>query len=134
MPYVRPGHIFYTVATKAVDHGLPCIETNIPGVSVKTRKPSSSVGSGAPQRNIAIGENFSMIIKGEVQVPNTGVGVAAANVGDMIYIIAATNLLTATAGTNPKFGVLTAKAGARGTPTGFCRVNLDLRDIVDAVV
>jgi len=128
MPYNRPGVIQYAVATKSVDHGLPVVELGIVGVAVKQVKPGSGLGAGAPQRNIAITEPFAIITKGVVQVPNTGAGVAAATVGTPIYIIPASNLLTATASGNTKFGMLIEKAGTRGTPTGLCRIDLDKKD------
>jgi hypothetical protein len=130
MPYSRPGYMKYVAAaTKAVVHGDPCVELNFVGVAVKQKKPSSGAASGtAAQKTVAIGEPFAIIAKGVVQVPNTGAGVAAANVGDPIYIIPASNLLTTTASGNTKFGRLNEKAGSRGTPTGKCRVDLDDKD------
>lgn len=130
MPYSRPGYMKYVAAaTKTTVHGDPCVETNFVGVAVKQRKPSSSAAAGvAGQKTIAIGEPFAIIAKGIVQVPNTGSGVAAANVGDPIYIIAASNLLTTTSTSNVKYGRLNEKAGSRGTPTGKCRIDLDDKD------
>lgn len=128
MPYSRPGKMKYVTATKAVNHGLPATELGIVGTAVKQRKPGSGLGSGTPQYQIAIAEPFVLISKGIVQVPDSGSGVNAAAVGTPIYIIAASNLLTTTAGGNVKFGMLVEKAGTRGTPTGWCRVDLDAKD------
>lgn len=128
MPYSRPGKMYYTTATKAVNHGDPVIEDNVPGTAVKQTRPSSGAASGTPQKQIAIGEKFAIISKGVVQVTNAGSGVAAAAVGTGIYIIAASNLLTTTASGNVKYGMLVEKAGTRGCPTGQCRIDLDKRD------
>jgi Uncharacterized conserved protein (DUF2190) len=127
MPYSRPGYMFYATATKAVDHGKPCVENGVAGVAVKQKAVSSAAGLGGspdPQKNIAIGEKFAIISKGVVQIDNTGSFV----VGNPIYIIAATNLLTATSAGNVKFGMCVEIAGQRGTPTGKMRVDLDKKD------
>lgn len=128
MPYNRPGKMQYVTATKAVDHGMPVTELGFVGTAVKQRKPGSGAASGAPQKNIAIAEPFAIITKGVVQVPNTGSGLAAAAAGTAIYIIAASNLLTTTATSNIKFGVLVENAGTRGTPAAMCRIDLDKKD------
>jgi len=137
MPYNRPGRMFYTTATKAVNHGQPVVEQGVPGVSVKQKSAGSGAGSGTPQKQIAIGEKFAIITKGVVEVVNTGAGVAAAVPGTPIYIIAASNLLTTTSTSNVKYGMLienessvaTNRGGERGVRTGFCRIDLDKRDL-----
>jgi hypothetical protein len=129
MPYSRPGRMFYTVATKAVNHGLPVIEQGVPGVAVKQRRASSGAGSGTPQYQIAITEPMAIITKGVVQVVNTGSGLSAAAPGTPIYIIAASNLLTTTPAGNVKYGMLLENANVRGTPPGYCRIDLDKRDM-----
>jgi hypothetical protein len=129
MPYSRPGRINYATATKAVNHGDPAIEGGIPGVAIKQRAAGSGAGSGTPQKQIAISEKFAMITKGVVQVTNGGSGVSAATPGTPIYIIAASNLLTTTSAGNVKFGMLVEAAGTRGCPTGYCRIDLDKRDL-----
>ena len=128
MPYNRPGVVQPAVATKAVDHNAPVVELGIVGVAIKQKGPGSGAGSGAVQKQIAIGEPFAILRKGIVQVPNTGSGVAAAAVGTPIFIIAASNLLTTTLTANTKYGLLVEKAGSRGCPAGFCRVDLDGKD------
>lgn len=125
MPYSRPGYMYY--ATKSViacNHGDPCIENGIVGVAVKQKAPGAGVGSGTPQKQIAIGEPFAIITKGIVQVPY----VATSAKGSPIYIVAATHALTLTAAGNVKYGLTVEIQGQRGTPTGRMRIDLDKKD------
>jgi hypothetical protein len=124
MPYSRPGAIQLVTATKAVWHGHPTVENNFVGVAVKIKAPAAGAGSGTPQSQIAIGEDFNLIKKGEVQVA----AVSGAAKGDAIYIVAASNTLTKTAGGNVAFGRVSAVAGEKGCPSGFMRVDLDAKD------
>lgn len=114
----------YVTATKAVWHGYPATESNFVGVAVKQKAPSAGAGSGTPQHQIAVAEQFALITKGVVQVLN----VSGAAVGDAIYIVVADNTLTKTSGSNVKFGQVTALAGTQGTPAGYMRVDLDAKD------
>lgn len=114
----------YVTATKAVWHGYPATESGFVGVAVKQKAPSAGAASGTPQHQIAIAEDFALITKGVVQVPV----IAGAAVGDAIYIVAASNTLTETAGGNVKFGQVTALAGQQGTPVGYMRIDLDAKD------
>lgn len=124
MPYSRPGYMYYATATKAVNHGDPCVENGVCGVAVKQKAPPSTAAAGTPQKQIAVSEPFAIISKGVVQVPNT----ITATKGAPIYITAATNALTLTAAGNVKYGLCVEVAGQRGTPTGRMRVDLDKKD------
>lgn len=123
MPENRPGNMKYVTATKVVNHDMPVVEVGIVGVSVKQKTPGSGAAAGTAQKEIAIGEKFAIISKGLVTVAN----LIGAVKGSPIYIVAATNLLTLTVGTNPKFGMCTEIAGERGTPTGMMKVDLDAK-------
>lgn len=130
MPYSRPGKMFrVAAATKAVVHGAPCIELNVPGVAIKqglapfgTGPAFSSPGViNAALNTVQVGEQFTIITKGIVEVP---VGSLTPAVGDPVYIVAASNALSST-NTNPKFGRVVEIAGTRGTRTGYVRIDLD---------
>ncbi len=116
----------YVTATKAVNHGVACEELGFVGVAVKQKAPSASAGTGTPQKQVGIGEDFAIITKGIVQVPY----VATAAKGSNITITAAGNVLALTAAGAGvlKFGKVVEIAGQRGTPTGFMRVDLDKKD------
>lgn len=125
--YERPGRAKYVAATKAVDHGKPTVEGNFAGTAVKQKPQPWSVGLTG-QQTIAITERFVIRDKGICEVANTGI--AAAVVGDPVYIVAATNALTTTAAGNVKFGRVAELPGAqnRGVATGKVRIDLDQRD------
>ena len=114
----------YLTATKAVNHGLPCVESGMVGVAIKQKALGVGAGSGIPQKQIGIGEAFVIINKGVVEVANLITAVK----GSAIYIVTATNLLTLVATGNVKFGRCVEVAGTRGTPTGMMRVDLDAKD------
>ena len=130
MPVNRPGLMKYVTATKAVDHGKPCVESGIVGVAVKQKVVPSGAASGSAQKNIGIGEQFAIISKGLVQVPVVGSPVK----GTPVYMTAATNALTLTGPAAPpttlKFGMVTELPGERGCPAGFMRVDLDAKDAI----
>lgn len=131
MPYSRPGYMYYDVATKSVVHGGSVTEHGMVGVAVKqgnapfgTGPAFSAPGVVNPLLNtIAIAEPFAMITKGIVEVPLTGIVTPAK--GDAVYIVAADNTLTKTAGANLKYGRIVEIAGQRGCPTGKVRIDLD---------
>lgn len=127
MPYSRPGYVSYHVATKQVTHGNPCIEDGIPGVAIKQQEQSWTLGI-ASRNVIAVSESFAILDKGVVQIPASLLG--GATKGMAVYIATADNTLSNTAGGGKvKFGVVDSLAGDnRGTPTGFIRVNLDMRN------
>jgi predicted RecA/RadA family phage recombinase len=125
MPKNRPGRIKYVTATKTTTHGQACVESNIAGVAVRQVSPHWS-DAYSSVTTIAIGEKFAIINKGIVEVPNTPI--SAAVKGDPIYIVAATNALTTTVGTNPKFGRVAEVASERGGRAGYVRIDLDSKD------
>lgn len=132
MPYDRPGKMFYATATKAVVHNAPCVELGIPGVAVKQIPAPFGTGpafvSGALNPalvTVAIGEAFAIKVKGIIEVPITGI--TSPTKGDAVYIVTADNTLTKTVGSNVKLGRIVELAGSRGTRTGFCRIDLDLK-------
>lgn len=133
MPYNRPGLMFYAPATKTVVEGAPVIELGIPGVAVKQAAPAFGTGpafvSGVVNPalvTIAITEPFVIISKGIVEVSAGALGTPAK--GDPVYIVSATNALSATSnsGANPKYGrVVEIPGGTRGPATGRVRIDLD---------
>jgi hypothetical protein len=117
----------YATATKAVNHGLPCVEVGFVGVAVKQQAAPGGTGLGATAiTQVGVGEKFGILIKGTVYVAN----LISAVKGSPVYIVAATNLLTLTSnsGANPKFGRVEAIAGERGVGTGQMRVDMDAKD------
>ena len=126
MPYNRPGPgVYVTNGGTAIAHGSPNTNAGFVGVAVKQVARAWS-DSYSVQAQIDASEPYFLITKGVVQVPNAGI---SANVkGDAIYITAATNALSATSAGNVKFGRIVEVAGARGTPTGRCRIDLDAKD------
>jgi hypothetical protein len=136
MPYNRPGFMYYAIATVGTHlHGDPVLYDGVAGVAVKQKAVAAGAAAGAAtQKAIANGEQFAIISKGIVQLPNTQTGrvggtALSAIKGSPIYITAA-HALTLTSGTNAKFGRCVEVAGAlgRGTPTGYMRVDLDKKD------
>jgi hypothetical protein len=129
MPEVRPGNVEYVTATKAVLHGAPCTEVGFSGTAVKQVAAAAGTGLGSSLINtVQVGEKFAIIVKGRVYVPNSRNEGGAFAKGDVVYIIAASNLLTAVVGTNLKYGRVAEIAGERGVATGQMRVDLDAKD------
>lgn len=124
MPQFERGGKHYTTATKAVNHGDPAIENGIPGQALKQAIPGAASGAGTPYTQIGIGEKFVIQYKGVVIVTDPGLSSPA--VGDLVYIIAATNVITKTASGNVKFGVITRLGGTRGLASGKLAIDLDL--------
>lgn len=131
MPYNRPGSGVYVTnstpgnpAPVPINHGSPQVNAGFVGVAVKQVNRAWDQGL-ANQAVIDVGEQYYLITKGTVQPLNTGI---SANVkGDPIYITPA-GALTATPGTNAKFGRIIEVAGQRGVPTGKVRIDLDSKD------
>lgn len=130
MPKQSTSPVFYATATKATQHGAPVIEQNVPGIAVKTAVPAWDAAV-ASLKSIAVGEAFTILCKGEVQVPS----IAAAVRGDAVYINTTNNALTIAspaAGLGARFGRVVELAGQRGTPTGTMKVDTDLKDTLPA--
>ena len=126
MPYERPGEGYYAIATKVTPHGAACVEDGIVGVAIK-QKAASWQANLAAQNSIAIGEAFHIRTKGVRQIAF----VASCVKGDMLWIVKASNVVQRTAtgaGLGYKLGLVVEIQGQRGTPTGFMRVDLDLKD------
>lgn len=124
MPPNRRGTMYYpTAATKAVRHGAAVTEDGVVGVAVKQKEPG--ITRHYEDRDlIDVGEKFAIISKGVVTV-DTVAGFAK---GDKVYIQPADNVLTETATSNLKYGVVIEVAGERGCPTGKVRIDLDKKD------
>jgi hypothetical protein len=129
MTYSRPGAIVYVgSAAAAVVHGAPVKDAGAVGVALKQQTYPWTAGYGgapSPQTGIAVGERYAILVKGVVQVANSGSFVQ----GDRLFITSANALSKVTTG-NSKYGVVVEVAGMtplRGVPTGMMRVNLDLK-------
>lgn len=132
MPYNRPGNIEYVTNDSGgtINHGDPAKIGNLVGVAVKQKAVSWTLGLDA-QAQIADGEQFALIVKGIVEVPDEA-GFAK---GDPIYIADASVTSGVTTfdlnetNTNDKFGVVVEVVGdGRGVPTGRVRIDLDKKD------
>src|SRR4051794_40288349 len=124
MPYNRPGMVKYvTNGGTAINHNQAVHNNGFVGVSIKQKAPLPT-DSLATTKQIAANEPYAIQVKGVVQVPT----VAGFAVGDPVYIITATNVLTETSAGNVKYGKVVEVAGERGTPTGYCRIDLDAKD------
>lgn len=120
-----PRIMYYATATKAVNHGAPCIENGVVGVAVKQKAPSATTALST-WKTVGIGEKFAIISKGVVLVPT----VAGFAKGDLVYIKGTDNSISETddATTQP-FGRIVEVGGERGCPTGYVRVDLDHKDV-----
>lgn len=121
MPYSRPGKVQEVPATKACTHGDPVEELGMVGVASKQKVPS--IGTAlADVKDIAIGETFALIMKGEVEIP----AVTGVSRGELVYIKQSDNTLGDAAGSGiVPLGRCVKVATNQGTPTGKIRVNLD---------
>jgi hypothetical protein len=128
---IRPGRTHYCTATKTVVHGAPCTEQGFAGIAIKKIVAPGGTGLGAAIiTTVQIGEKFHIETRGEVEVTNSRSEGGTFAKGDAVYIIPATNLLTAVSTANVKFGRVTELGGeGRGLPTGstLCRIVLDAR-------
>lgn len=96
-------------ATKTVLHGDPVIEGNIPGLAFKNAPLTPFTDPSTPtSKTITVGEVFTIQFGGQVFIRTAVItgGLAAVPEGTRVYIVAADNSVTATAGTNVKFGVV----------------------------
>jgi predicted RecA/RadA family phage recombinase len=124
MSYSRPGKGTHVVNDTGADlaHNQPAKLQGFVGVVVKQKaaKWSDGLAAATPIPN---GQKCWMITKGIVQVDN----VAGFAKGDPVYITNA-NVLTETATSNTKFGVVIEVVGdGRSVPTGKVRIDLDLK-------
>jgi hypothetical protein len=92
MPYEAPGARHEVAAgTKACVHGQIVEEEGFVGSAFKTDQPDRFVRP-ADAADIAVGENFEIQLGGIHEAPATG-ALAAAGVGDDVYITVADNVL-----------------------------------------
>ena len=128
MPAVRPGRGVYvqnTTASAAITHGRPVKEGVFVGVAVK-QKSRGFNSLVADQTVIDDDENYFLITKGQVTVPF----VSGCAKGDRVYITSA-NALSETQSGNTPYGTVVEIQGERGCPTGYMRVDLDLKTDLD---
>lgn len=127
MPYSRPGPgVYVTNGQTALTHGQAVASGNFVGVAVKQKVRSWKDGY-AVQKTIDASEPYYILTKGVVQVTSAATAIASSAQGDAVYIDSSNNLTPASSGGNLKFGRIVSVAGDRGTPTGKCRIDLDLK-------
>jgi len=128
MPTSNPGVRHKAVATKAVVHGKPCVELGVPGIAAKnTQLTTWTAPDAVSATRVEVGENFIIMVGGEVRVLAAdlpGATLSGRAVGDKMYIVIADNTLTATVGTNVKFGIISEILTAEGAVF----INTNLRD------
>lgn len=126
MPENRPGRGIHVTNESGgnLTHGQVVKVDNFVGIAVKQKAVNWDKGL-ADQALIPVGEDFFLITKGEVMVPE----VSGAAKGDAIYITSG-NALTKTSSSNTAFGRVYNVAGERGVPTGKMRVDLDAKDSI----
>lgn len=126
MPTQGPGARHDAVATKAVLHGDPCIEDNIPGVAFKsTQSLPYTDPTTATIKTVQVSEAFVIEFGGMVEARTAAfVGAALPTKGAKLYIVSASNLLTTVATGNVKFGI----AEAILTSRGLAKINTNARD------
>lgn len=128
MPTQGPGARHKAVATKAVLHGDPCIEDNIPGMAFKTTPaPAYTDPTSAAMKTVQVGEEFEIEVGGMIEA-RTAAFVAAAlpTKGAKLYIVTASNLLSAVSTGNVKYGIASEIVTARG----LAKVNTNARDAI----
>lgn len=140
MPYNRPGLMAYVTrlqADKALNHGDPVIKDDLIGIAVKQKATPWSAGYTG-LRAIGDGEDYAIITKGIVQVPDTrdstdndlDYNISALGKGDAVYITA-NGALTAVGTSNRAFGrIVETDADGRGVPANHVRIDLDKKDSV----
>lgn len=127
MPYKRPGEGKYVTNESGgtLTHGQPFVDKTKAFVGVAVKQKAVGFGDGmAAQAVIAEGEEFFLITKGVVQVPE----VSGFAVGDDIWIDPDDNKLTETTTENVKFGRVVEIENERGTPANKVRIDLDAKD------
>lgn len=120
MPYTnRRTGVFVSNGTgSTVKHGAPIKVSNHVGIAIKQRPVSWKEGL-TNQNLIQTNEQFFLLYRGEVQF-NTASGeagnpIAAATVGDKVYITSA-NALTTTASGNTLYGIVSEVNATNSAP------------------
>lgn len=110
-------------AHAAIVHGQIAYDDGHVGEAVKTQTPPADAGRST-LANIAVGEQYNMIVRGRVAAPAAGPLAGAAH-GDMVYIDQVTNALSLNnpgAGRTPvgKIAYLSGEMGTQSlaAPTG----------------
>ena len=125
MPYERPGNAVRVIAGVDVRHGAPAADDGFVGRAVKTDTPAADLVR-ADRDLIKAGQAYNLRPRGVMEVSSTNLpGIVK---GALVYIVTATNVIAASsAGGNVVLGKVTHLAGEQGTPTGFVRVDLELK-------
>lgn len=130
MPAHAPSEIASPIVfTKDTPHGSPCIEVGIPGIAMKQAQPAPYTDpTSNAATHIAVGESGGIVYTGEVEV--TDWDESNTDVGDAVYIITATNVLTlsSNSGANPPYGRIVRIDG--GPTPDRLTISLDLRDTI----
>lgn len=131
MPYNRPQPGVYVTNGSGgqLTNGQTVKEGTFVGVAVKQKTRSWQDGYTV-QTKIESTEPYYVLTQGTVQVTDPGLSSPA--VGDPVYIVAATNVITKTSTSNTPYGRIVELGGTRGTPTGKLRINLDIKTAVAA--
>lgn len=134
MPYESPGRRYDATATKQVNHGDPSVELGHGGIAAKSAQTppmAPSVANALLAQQIAVGEEFTIMLDGIHEVSTTLLPVGAV-AGSQLYIEADDNslVLAAEATTGgvlnagfTKFGVI----DSIDTALGEALVNLTQR-------
>lgn len=109
MPIEGPGARYVATATKAATHGAPAVELNHAGVAAKSAQIAPmvpSVANAAIAQQIAVGEQFVIMLKGRHEVASALLP-GGAVAGTQLWINPADNTLkSATSAGYVKFGVV----------------------------
>lgn len=127
MPSQGPGRRHNATATKAVIHGDPCIEDNLPGVAFKSAGLTAFIDpTTAAATTIAVAEPFVIMLGGMQDIRAAKCpGAALPAVGAQLWILSTDNTMQAAAGTNRvKFGVVDSVDTVRQ----IAHVNTNARD------
>lgn len=128
MPVEAPGRRYSVTATKATSHGAATVELNHAGIAAKSAQVAPmapSVANAALAVQIAIGEEFVIMMDGQHEVPTSTLPVGSV-AGSQLFIRPSDNslhLAGSTAGGDVKFGVVDEINSGLGT----AQVNLSQR-------
>ncbi len=135
MPYEGLAVRHTAIATKAVNHGNPCIENGFPGVAFKTTQLNAYVApNSTAAQQIGIGEGFVIQIGGVHEVAAARfAGAALPALGAAVYITLADNVLVLAA-TAVTAGLVEAEYSKFGrvdridATRGVAYINAEARD------
>src|SRR3954470_15497484 len=95
MSYERRRRGLDLTANAQITHGVPHYQGGVAGIPIKQDNPKT-LDSLAARTQIASGVKYFLRTKGEAELDNSPL--AAATVGQAVYIVRATDALTLTAG------------------------------------